>query len=372
VTAPPILAESERGFLQACAGPADAHRGIGQLERLPKWLNLVPMVAQWIWLGIRHGSIALPTAINPPITAGGLAGEGKSEYFRIMGAHARAHTADFAIVENVTRDCLSLAEAAMQKAELAYPLIVKPDIGWCGFGVRLVRDRTELLAYLRDFPQGETIILQRFVHYDGEAGLYYARHPGAARGRLTGLLLRSFPVVVGDGTHTVAELISQHPRVRRLGQDNRSEPCCSPSYVPKPSEIVRVSITSSTRVGGLYRDATRLSTDALEAALDEIVSDMPGMHVARFDVRYESLPALLRGEGFKIIEVNGAGAEAVHAWDPSHSLSQAYRIVFEKQRMLFSYGAAMRRRGHRPLSTISAFRLYFRQMNLIRRYPPSN
>lgn len=34
-------------LLTAVARPA------GQLERLPKWLILVPMVIQWLWLGIR-------------------------------------------------------------------------------------------------------------------------------------------------------------------------------------------------------------------------------------------------------------------------------------------------------------------------------
>ena len=26
------------------------------IERIPKWLNLVPMVIQWGWLGLRYGS----------------------------------------------------------------------------------------------------------------------------------------------------------------------------------------------------------------------------------------------------------------------------------------------------------------------------
>ena len=62
---------------------------VGAFERLPKWLNLVPMVAQWLWLGIRHGSVTLPSSANPHITAGGLVGDTKSEYFNGMGPLAR-------------------------------------------------------------------------------------------------------------------------------------------------------------------------------------------------------------------------------------------------------------------------------------------
>jgi hypothetical protein len=99
---------------------------------------------------------------------------------------------------------------------------------------------------------------------------------------------------------------------------------------------------------------------------------MKDLHVARFDVRYESIGAMRAGHSFNIIEVNGAGSEAVHAWDPRYTLSEAYRIVFEKQRMLFAIGAAMRKRGHRPISGWAMAKLFLRQGRLIRRYPPSN
>ena len=345
---------------------------VGDLERLPKWLNLVPMVAQWLWLSLTHGCATLPSAANPAITAGGLVGEGKSEYFRIMGPAARAFTADFTILKNSGAGCIAEAEHRMQEIGLAYPLILKPDIGWCGFGVRLVRSRNELECYLAAFPRGEDIILQRFVPYEGEAGIYYVRRPNQAHGSVVGILLRFFPHVVGDGKRTIADLIAAPPRARRLGRDGRSESCCDPAVIPIAAERVRLSITGSTRVGGLYRDATILATPALVSAIDTIAADMTDIHVARFDLRFESLSTLLAGRSFKIIEVNGAGSEAVHAWDPRYSLRQAYRIVFAKQRMLFEIGAAMRRKGIRPTSVRQLVTLYWRQAGLIRRYPRSN
>lgn len=353
-------------------GAEAANFQTGLLERLPKPVNLVPMVLQWLWLSIRHRSWTLPAAVNPAITAGGLAGEGKSEYFRIMGPLARAATADFAVLANNPAGALREAECLMQKEGLDYPLIVKPDIGWCGFGVRLVRSRGELAHYLEAFPPHESVILQRFIPHDGEAGIYYVRHPGAQSGRISGILLRYYPRVTGDGRRTIGELIAQHPRARRLGRDGRSEPCCDISRVPAAGEMVRISVTGSTRVGGLYQDATGLITPELESAVQRIVMDMEDVHVARFDVRYETLAGLLGGKNFTIIEVNGAGSEAVHAWDPKYSLAEAYRIVFRKQRMLFEIGAAMRKRGHAPPGSFAVARLYLRQAKLIRRYPLSN
>ena len=58
---------------------------IGRLERLPKWLNLFPIVTQWAWLSLKYRSITLPSCCNPAITTGGMVGEGKVEYLDIMG-----------------------------------------------------------------------------------------------------------------------------------------------------------------------------------------------------------------------------------------------------------------------------------------------
>jgi hypothetical protein len=68
----------------SAGAPAPAPPPRGALERLPKWLICVPLALQWLWLGLRHRSLTLPTAANPRITAGGLVGEGKLEYFAGM------------------------------------------------------------------------------------------------------------------------------------------------------------------------------------------------------------------------------------------------------------------------------------------------
>jgi hypothetical protein len=345
---------------------------VGQLERLPKWLNLVPMVGQWLWLSIRYGSATLPSSANPALTSGGMVGEGKLEYFDIMGEHARAMTAATTCVRNTGVTGLDAAKNALQAAGITYPIIAKPDIGWCGFGVRLVRNDAELLEYLGMFPLGETIVLQRFIPYEGEAGLFYMRDPDQFSGRVIGILLRYFPRVVGNGVDPVASLIARDARLTRLGRDGLSEPCCDPAYIPGAGEIVRVATIGSTRVGGLYRDATPLITPALNAAVDALARDMTAFYAGRFDVRYESLNDLLAGQNFTIIEVNGAGSEAVHAWDPQFSLRKAYGIIFEKQRLLFSIAAKMRRRGHKPITILQLAKLFLQQHRLIRRYPPSN
>jgi len=198
------------------AGRLAAVRECSLLERMPKWLICVPLVVQWLWLSLRHGSATVPSAANPRITSGGLVGEGKLEYFRGMGPLARSVTAAHCAVFNDGSATEAALRRAMHRSGLAFPVIAKPDLGLCGYGVRLLPDMAALNAYLAAFPNGETALLQRYLPQEGEAGIFYARDPASGEGRIIGLALRYFPRVTGDGRSTVAELVAADPRARRL------------------------------------------------------------------------------------------------------------------------------------------------------------
>ncbi|WP_250634536.1 hypothetical protein [Pinirhizobacter soli] len=353
------------------ARPLAAAPRIGRFERLPKWLNLVPMVAQWCWLGIGYRSLTLPSALNPGITAGGLVGEGKSEYFRAMGPLAKAATAPYISCKKFAECDVQGLAAGLRDAGLAYPVVAKPEIGWCGFGVRRIDDDAGLADYLDRFPEGEDFILQRYLDEPGEAGLFYTREPGQSHGELFAILLRAFPSVVGNGVDDIGTLAWRDIRARRGMHDSHHASSFDPRYIPAKGEQVRVATVASTRVGGGYEDGARLRTAALAEKVDEIARDMGDFHVGRFDVRYATPAALAAGE-FTIMEVNGAGSEAVHAWDPRYGISDVYRIVFAKQRMLFRLAAMARARGNAPVSGWRLASLFLRQRRLLRTYPPSN
>lgn len=345
---------------------------VGAFEQIPKWLNCVPLVAQWLWLGLRYRSFTLPTCVNPGITAGGLVGEGKLEYFNRMGDVAREATAPWAGFEKIGTDLMARARSVIEAAALAFPLIAKPDIGWCGYGVRRLADLADLARYLDAFPDGQTIVFQRLIELPGEAGAFYVRKPGEARGRLYGLALRVTPSVTGDGRSSLCELIAADSRLARGLKNPYHELAVDLAEVPPAGRIIRLSTVASTRVGGAYFDASDHLTDALNQRIDAIARDIAGFQIGRFDLRYGSLDALLRGEDFSIIEVNGVGSEAIHAWDPAYGIADVYRMIFAKQRLIFALGDDMRRRGARPVSVRELGALHFGQQKLIDRYPKSN
>ena len=73
-----------------------------------------------------------------------------------------------------------------------------------------------------------------------------------------------------------------------------------------------------------------------------------------------------------IMEVNGAGSEAIQAWVTEIDVLTGFRIIFEKQRILFAIGDAMRQRGVKPIGRLALMQLNRRQQRLIASYPPSN
>lgn len=104
---------------------------------------------------------------------------------------------------------------------------------------------------------------------------------------------------------------------------------------------------------------------------DAIARAIPEFWFGRFDVRFADIARLQAGEGFAILEVNGAGAEMTHVWDRSKSLRQARRDLMEQYRLLFAIGRANRDRGHRGQSLGEFWQAWRREKALTPHYPPT-
>lgn len=351
--------------------PAGA-RTIGWAERIPPLLFYIPLVAQWFALGVRYRSLSLPTAANPSIEAGGLLGESKIACMDLIGPEARKWAAKSVALVNRPSLTPAQLESLASGAGLSFPLVAKPDIGWRGIGVRLVRDAADLRDYLRGFPADVRLILQEHVPYAGEAGIFYVRKPGERHGRIFSMTFRYYPHVVGDGRSTLRQLIAADPRASWKADLHHEALADRLDEVPEAGRMVRLSLVGSSRVGGLYKDACGHVTATLTARFDEIADQMPGFHFGRFDVRFASVERLAVGEDFRIIEVNGAGAEAIHMWDPEFRLGDAYTTLFHQQALMFEVADACRAAGAQPLTALELVRYQRRQQTLLPLYPASN
>jgi membrane protein DedA with SNARE-associated domain len=368
--------------LAALEPPAGA-RPFAPAERVPSLLFRIPLVLHWVWLALRHRSLALPGLVNPGLSTGGLWGESKAECLRAAAAAARGTIADFVVMRRrADPSTLNFDHARALRlaadAGLRFPLVAKPDIGRHGHGVRLVEDAAALRRYLEKFPGGAKLILQRYVPWAGEAVVHYARVPGED-GRTLWLALRSFPQVIGDGAATVRELVARDRRLRRhaalfFGHDpgHLGHARAALDRVPVEGEVVRLSLIGSRRAGAPVRDASDLVTPALAAKIGSIVDGMPEAHYVRLNLRFGSREALARGDDVVVLDIGGIGGDLDGAWDPSLSLREAWRRRFARQRLLFAIGARNRAAGLEPPAAAEFFGRMVQETDLLHRYPASS
>jgi membrane protein DedA with SNARE-associated domain len=307
-------------------------------EFWPSWAVYLPVIPYLLWLGLKHRSLTLFTASNPGIATGGLVGESKSAILSHL-AEAQSFAARFELVRTAED-----VQEFMERCTLRFPVVLKPDAGERGSGVAIVRSETEVRDY---FAQCSTKVIAQ-EHVAGEEfGVFYCRTPGEDRGRITSITHKRLPSITGDGLRTIRELILADRRAFILHKAYTAALKRPATDVLERGERVQLVEVGSHCRGAVFNDATRLTTPELERAIDQVSKVHPGFYFGRFDVRAESIDALQHGR-FKVLELNGVGAEATHIYDPDVSLWDAYRTIFRQWRIAYQIGAANRRAGATP------------------------
>ncbi len=368
--------------------PARPHHGMPPLDESgpplsffefwPMWAFYPPVMAYAGWQMLRHRSLLLPTAANPSFPGGGFFGESKAEILTLAMRHVPDWVAPFITIDRPAAPGADAAAerdaalAALARAGLSLPVVAKPDLGCRGAGVKLVRTPEQLQAYLAAFPAGARLLLQRLVPHEGEAGIFYCRLPGQARGRIVSITLKYFPHVVGDGRRSLRALIEADPRAGKLAHLYLRRHVARLDTVPAAGEAVRLAFAGSHSRGAIFRNGTHLVTPEMEARFDAIAQALPEFHFGRFDLRFDSFSDVQLGRGFTILEVNGAGAESTHIWDRRTGLLQAWRDLMRQYRWLFDIGAANRARGFQPMRWADFLAAYRREKALTPLYPATD
>jgi hypothetical protein len=276
----------------------------------------------WFLLCLRVRSLFFFSASNPSIENGGFLMESKKKIYDILPPAYYPHT--ILVKPGESDNCIL---QKISTAGLAYPMIVKPDIGGKGRGVKKVNSAEELLAYIKQFPFD--MLVQDFVPYAEEVGIFYYRYPGEAKGHISGIVGKHFLAVKGDGQSSIEQLLLKEPRYilqlpalkQMLGEGLRE-------VLPAGEERVLVPYGNHAR-GALFVDYTEWADERLVNAIDTVCRQVPGFYFGRLDIRYTSLEKLREGKEFSIIELNGAGSEPTHMYDPKHSLFDAWGFIIK-------------------------------------------
>ncbi len=339
-----------------------------------------PMKVYAIWLAIKYRGITLPTASNPSIDFGGFVGESKDQIGELIPNEVQQYFAGQASYQRQAADNnqdavladLNEIKVRLTEAGLNYPVVAKPDIGCRGMGVQKIHNDQMMMDYIRDFPFDEKIVLQELIDFKGEAGVFYIRHPDWEEGQIFSLTLKYFPHVIGDGVSSLETLIKNDPRAGKISH------IYLPRHEEKLNEVIpegesfRLAFAGSHSLGTIFRDGQAHRSEAMRQHFDRIAKAIPELYFARFDVRFDHFSALETGEGMKIVEINGAGAEATHIWDSRNSMLSAYKTLMVQYDHMYAIGAKNRQRGFKPATLKALFSAIERHNRLMVSYPQTH
>ena len=279
-----------------------------------------PLYIYWILMCLRARSFFFFSASNPLIENGGFLMERKSDIYPLIPQQYYPKTI---LIKQGTG--IQEMTAQINEAGFKFPLIVKPDIGYRGCGVKKTDTVEDAVAYISgaDFP----MLVQDFISFEMEAGIFYYRYPWERKGVISGIVAKEFLSVTGDGISNVEMLLMQNPRyILQLPALKKMKEIDLTAVPAAGEKKVMVPFGNHAR-GAKFIDASDKITPAMEAAIDTISQQIPEFHYGRLDIKFSNWEDLSKGKNLSIIELNGAGSEPTHMYDPSHSLFFAWREI---------------------------------------------
>ena len=216
-------------------------------------------------------------------------------------------------------------KAQMGQSQIQYPCIAKPDIGLRGMAVEKINNETELQQYHQQI--GTDFLVQTYIDLPNEAGVFYYRLPGQARGCVSGIVQKHIVAVTGNGKDTVLELIQNNPRffyqIKYLQQKQAQH---MDTVLPEGQSLTLSTIGNHAR-GSEFQDISHHISETLQKTFDQLAGQIKGFYYGRFDIKYNTIDELANGQNFCIIELNGALSEPTHIYDPKHSLLFGWREI---------------------------------------------
>ncbi len=313
-----------------------------------------PTAIYWTWLIIKSRSLTFFTLTNPQEEFGGFFGESKDKALRMIQPQYLPTTTPTILHGTSLEEVLKVIDTV----GITYPLIIKPNWGERGVNVEMMRNDEELAAYLKNTDRDS--IVQEYIDYPIELGVFYHRHPGTGESRITGIVEKQLMGVIGDGKSTVLELMEQRDRLRfQIDRAKRTKPEVLKSVLSEGEELLLEPIGNHNR-GTKFMDGCHRISDELVTVFDDIASTINGFYYGRFDVKVHDWDGFYRGEGIRILEVNGVYSEPAHIYDPNWKLLDAWKEIVRHMSYVYDLAKANRNKGYKPAPSSQFIKMVWR------------
>ncbi len=296
-----------------------------------------PIYFYWAWLALKSRSFFFFSTSNPTIENGGFLMESKKKIYDIIPQQFYPNT--ILINHNDNIECIT---NQISNQQLHYPMIAKPDIGLRGLQVKKMSSFDDIADYLSKTKV--SFLLQEFIQYPNEIGIFYYKIPSEVTGTISGIVGKEFLTVIGDGISTIEQLIIQNDRfVLQLKKLKTTYGKLLDKVLTKKELYTLVPYGNHAR-GAKFIDLTHLVDEQLIKCINNICNTIPEFYYGRLDIKYNTWEDLKEGKGFSIIEVNGAGSDPTHIYDPKHSIFFAWKEIIKHLNILYKISILNKKR----------------------------
>ena len=325
------------------------------IEKLTNWehwptaMFYVPNVPYGLYLAFKARHLAFFSATNPSIKSSGNGTESKYETMLLVPEKYRPKS--ILVKPNSNFDDVLIR---VKKQNIEFPLIAKPDIGFRGLLVKKIKSEIELKKYLDKYSIH--IIVQEFLDYENECGVFYHRNPESETGDITSLTLKRFLSVTGNGRSTLKELILNDNRAKlyldlfsKIHQEELNT-------IPKKEQVTKLTAIGNHSKGTQFINGNNLISDALIKTFDKLSKDIPGWYYGRVDLKYNSFSNLEKGLDFKILEINGILAEPTHIYDSdNYTYFKALKSIRNHWKCAYEIAVTNNRKFETPYKSTKLF-----------------
>ena len=333
-------------------------------EYWPFHIVYIPIYFLWAFYALKAKSIFFFNASNPTITNGGFIMESKKEIYDLIPQKYYPKT-EF-VKENEKFDSV---EETLQKSKIKYPFIVKPDIGLRGSAVKIINSLGELKVY--HSKANFDYLLQDLIPFKNEIGIFYVRFPNEDRGKITGIVSKEFLIVVGDCKSSIRTLLKQNPRFElQLKTLEKEFGNTLENILPSGESLNLVPFGNHCR-GAKFIDGQNLITPKLNEIINEMCLQINGFYFGRMDLMYNSIEELEEGKNFQVVEINGAGSEPTHIYDPKHSIFFAWKELARHITYMYQISVENHKNGHPYLphkAGMEQYRLHLAQNKILNHF----
>ena len=318
-------------------------------EYWPFGIVYIPIYLVWMYYALRSRSFFFGTAANPTITNGGFLMESKKQIYDLIPKQHYPKTYYWNNKLSTEENC------RLVQNQISFPLIVKPDIGMRGMAIKKLDDILALRNYAIQMPVD--FMVQEFINYPYESGIFYVRIPGSEKGMITGIVSKEFLSVTGDGKSAIRDLIIANPRFHFQLEAIEATIGSEMEYIPAKGENKLLVPFGNHCRGSKFIDDSPAITEQLSKTIDTICKQIPGFYFGRMDIKFQHPDDLSKGKNFSIIELNGAGSEPTHIYDPKHSIWYAWREISRHLKYLYQISNINRKAGHEAITTAEGIRM---------------